>query len=131
MSEKNKVNEFKWSEGLVDKKSEHFKITYKENSDIVALIGKGDGQHFIVQFLISKEQLNSKEILKAVRRDLNYFFVEKREENPWQYAKYHCSTGSNMYASVHWGYHKNCHSEPLTSKIISVDGKLNVFKPNF
>jgi hypothetical protein len=90
-----KSNKFSWVEALVDKKTEHLELTYKDNSDPVALIGKGNGINFIVQFLINKEQPENKEILRAVSRDIDYYLIEKREDNPWNYAKYHCTSGAN------------------------------------
>ena len=36
-----------------------------------------------------------------VKKDLNYFLIEKREPYPWKYAAYHCSTAANIYSPVH------------------------------
>ena len=106
MAEKAKFQKCSWSEGLVGKKTEYIEITYKENSDPVALIGKGDGTNFIVQFLIIKELLNNKEIFKAVSRDIDYYLIVLEEKDPWRYAQHHCTTSSNLYSDVHWCYCK-------------------------
>jgi hypothetical protein len=106
MDENVRVNKFSWVEGLVDKNSEHIKITYKENSDPFALIGKGDGKKFIVQFLNNKDQPNNEEILRYVIHDIDYYLIDLEERDPWRYAQYHCTTSSNIYSDVHWGYCK-------------------------
>lgn len=106
MAAKNAVQKCSWFEGLVGKKTEHIEITYKDNSDPVALIGKGDGKNFVVQFLIIKELLNNKEIVKAVSRDIDYYLVVLEEKDPWRYARHHCTTSSNLNSDVHWGYCK-------------------------
>ncbi len=44
--------------------------------------------------------------LSADRKtELNFYLVEKGEPDPWAYAKYHCTTASNLYSSVHWSYY--------------------------
>ena len=106
MNAENKIQKLGWSEGLVDKNTEYIEINYKDNSDPVALIGKDDGKNFVVQLLINKDQPGNDEILKVVICDLDYYLIEKQEEDPWQYAKYHCSTVSNLYSSVYWHYCK-------------------------
>jgi hypothetical protein len=96
-----------WTEGLVDRKTDHIEITYQDNSDPVALVGKGDGKNFVVQFLINNEQSNNEEILEVVSSELDCYLVELEERDHWQYAKYHCMTSSNLYSSLHWHYCKN------------------------
>ena len=93
MNEKDTIRKCSWSEGLVDKNSEHTEITYKGNSNPAALLSKGDGRNFAVQFLIAKEQLENEEILNAVRRE--------QEKDPWLYAEYHRTTASNIYSNIY------------------------------
>ena len=38
-------------------------------------------------------------------RELNFYLVELRNENPWDYAIYHCGTASNMYSTTRWAYY--------------------------
>jgi hypothetical protein len=111
MNENDKVKKISWSEGLVDKNSEYVEITYQDKSDPVALIGKVDGTNFVVQFLINKDQPDNKKILKSVICDVDYYLIEKQEEDPWLYAKYHCTTPSNIYSSVHWSYVSEVNSD--------------------
>ena len=106
MTEMYRCQKCSWAEGSVDKKTEHIEINYKENSDPVALIGKGDGTNFVVQFLITKEQPNN-ETLKVVSSELDCYLVDLEERDPWQYVKYHCTTSSNLYSNVHWHYYTN------------------------
>ena len=93
-------------EGTVNTDDDHMKLTYEDNPDPVALIAQGEGNTFIVQFLeTDSNQENWKETIRYVRRELDFFLVELREENPWAYAIYHCSTAANVYSKVHWGYY--------------------------
>ena len=93
MDEKDTIQKCSWSEGLVGKNSKHTEITYKENFDSAALLSKGDGKNFAVQFLIAKEQPDNGEILNAVHRE--------QEKDPWLYAEYHCTTASTIYSNIH------------------------------
>jgi len=46
-------------------------------------------------------------MVEEVRRELNFFLKEIAQEgnvDPWHYAKYHCSTASNIYSNIHWSY---------------------------
>lgn len=93
-------------EGVVNIDDDHMKLTYEEKPDPVALIAPGEGSTFIVQFLeMDSKQDNGKEMMRYVRRELDFYLVELREENPWAYAIYHCSTAANVYSKVHWGYY--------------------------
>jgi protein-tyrosine-phosphatase len=44
-------------------------------------------------------------MIRAVRKEINYFLIELGEKKPWLYAQYHCGTASNMYSRVHWGFY--------------------------
>ncbi len=104
MDKREKNYKFSWVEGVVDESDEHFKLTYKDCPGPAALLGKGDGTQFVVRFLIAEGQADSEKILKAVRHELDYYLVKSREENPWAYAQYHCSSGANVYSDVHWSF---------------------------
>lgn len=111
-------NNYRLVEGIVDSNKEHIKICYSEqlkpyaNTPPVALVAKGTDNSFVVQFLLSPDNKNATEILNKVRSEIKFFLIEKGEENPWAYARYHCSTASNVYSSVHW------HLYPESSKEI-------------
>ena len=99
-------------EGTVSTDDDHMKLTYEENPDPVAVIAQGEGNTFIVQFLeTDSKQENWKETIRYVRRELDFYLVELREENPWTYAIYHCSTAANVYSKVHWGYYPKGYKE--------------------
>jgi hypothetical protein len=103
---------WKWMEGTVNTDDDHMKLTYEERPDPVALIAPGEGSTFIVQFLeMDSKQDNGKEMMRYVRRELDFYLVELREENPWAYAIYHCSTAANVYSRVHWGYYPKGYKE--------------------
>jgi hypothetical protein len=99
-------SDWKWVEGVVDRNDDHIKITYGEDPEPVALFAPGPEKTFTVEFLPKLEALSqeNQETLDDVREKLDFFLVELGEEDPWAYAIYHCSTASNMYSNVHWGY---------------------------
>jgi hypothetical protein len=103
---------WRWKEGAVDKSHEHFELAYgdvnmqdPEKWIPVALVSAPSGTTIRVQFLIEPKNAESRAMLDAVRRDLDFYLVEKKEPDPWKYAIYHCGTGSNVYSKVHWSYH--------------------------
>lgn len=97
---------WKWSEGTVNTDDEHFEITYGEDTKPVALVGRGRGRSFRVQFLLpaGSPTRKAREIHEEVRRSLQFYLVELNEQDPWAYAIYHCRTASNMYSVVHWDF---------------------------
>jgi len=46
-----------------------------------------------------------KGVQKEVRAELDFYFGELGERDPWRYAIYHCSTLANVYSKVHWKYY--------------------------
>ena len=54
-----------------------------------------------LELLIDDSTAHDEEIIAAVRRRVHWLFVEKREPNPWAYARYHCTTSANIYSRVH------------------------------
>jgi hypothetical protein len=99
--------DWKWVEGAVDTDDDHIKIRYGDDPESVALFAPGPGKTFTVEFLPKLESLGQKdqEILDDISEKLDFFLVELGEEDPWAYAIYHCSTASNMYSNVRWGYY--------------------------
>jgi len=91
-----------WTEGTVEAQTEHFKITYGDDPTPVARVGRGEGKRFLIEFQVGPEQI---EIEAAVKSELDFYLVEKGEPDPWEYAKYHSGTASNLHSQVHWGYH--------------------------
>jgi hypothetical protein len=103
MSKSEEQTVWTWREGAVDAKKAHIRIYYADDPKPVARVAPGRDHSFTVQF--AKRSGLPNEVLEAVRRELDFYLVEKREENPWAYAIYHCSTGANVYSTVHWGYY--------------------------
>ncbi len=95
-------NQWKWIKGRVDITQDHFELSYGEDPTAVALVGRGEQGTFVFQFLES-HRCDAK-CLKAVTRDVNFYLCEKKEKDPWVYAKYHCRTASNLYSEVHWAF---------------------------
>jgi len=105
----NRNNESEWNliEGIVDLEDDHFKIRHNKSPSPVALVSKGEGKTFIVQFVIKRNNSDStiQKIFDDVQRELNFCLIDKREKNPWGYAIYHCTTAANIYSEVHWGFY--------------------------
>lgn len=100
--------DWKWILGTVDTNEDHIKIRYGDDPEPVALVAPGKGKTFVVQSLMKQKHLfenNYQEILDDVRRDLDFLLTEIGEPDPWAYAIYHCTTASNIYSKVHWGYY--------------------------
>lgn len=105
-----------WTEGRVDTAKEHIEILYSdfmnEDGEALAPVARvapaGKSRHsFVVEFLIRPEQPGAAEMLDAVRRELDFYLVEKCEPDPWIYAQYHATgTAANLYSHVHWILHK-------------------------
>jgi len=64
---------------------------------------------YIVEFVISPERSYEDEMIKAVKKELDFFLIEKGEENPWAYVEYHCGTVANLYSNVHWSFFPKKH----------------------
>lgn len=100
---------FRWIEGRVDRTDEHFQLLYGEigKSVPVTLVSKGNGRKFIVEFVYkgAKNNKTGRKILEEAKREISFYLVEKQEQDPWIYAKYHCRTASNLYSSIHWVFY--------------------------
>jgi hypothetical protein len=109
MHGRRETTEWKLKEGKVDPDAPHMKLyfgEYDESALAVALVGKPVGDSFVFEFL-QLPTLDPKEherIKLAATKELAFYLVEKGEQDPWQYAIYHCGTASNIYSDVHWGY---------------------------
>jgi hypothetical protein len=44
-------------------------------------------------------------MVQAASNQRDFYMVNKREPNPWGYAKYHCRTGANVYSEIYWAYY--------------------------
>lgn len=99
--------------GIVDREHDYVELLYGDADKLglsnlvpVAIVAPGQGDCFVVQFTIDADNLSTGLIgmLEEVQADLEYYLVNKHEPDPWVYAGYHCSTGSNWYSRVHWVY---------------------------
>ena len=106
---------WRWEEGAVDRTQDHLEIIFGDVSVTmnfkewvpVALVSAPTGKRFAVQFLIEANGPETRKMVDAVRRDLDFYLVElsgKGRPDPWEYAQYHCTTASNIYSDVHWSY---------------------------
>jgi hypothetical protein len=107
---RSKHPEWMWQEGAVDPDGEHIEVRYGDASNVryeewtpIAIIGKPRNRIFPVRWLRMPPAIDTA-ILGEVRRELDFYLVNKREPNPWAYAIYHCNTSANMYSKVHWSY---------------------------
>ena len=98
-------------EGIVDTNEEYIKITYGaidgDDFEPIALTAPGNNKTFTVQYLLQPEPENKEQqkMLNTVRKELNFYFLELKEKDPWAYACYHCTTAANLYSDVHWHYY--------------------------
>jgi hypothetical protein len=102
-----------WTEGQVDRAKEHFELRYGSAEDggwdewiPVALIGPPKARVVNVQFLVEPAEPKDVEAVSAVKKQIQFYLIDKAEPNPWSYAKYHCGTDSNVYSHVHWSFFK-------------------------
>jgi hypothetical protein len=94
---------FIFKEGIVDRDAEHIKLYYKEDRNPTAMVAKPEGDTIIYQFISNID--DTQEPKRKVLRELEIYFNELKNPDPWGYAIYHCSTVSNVYSNVHWSYY--------------------------
>jgi hypothetical protein len=111
MNIKNRKHTWRWKEGKVNTTEDHIQISYgnPEDSDWkrwpkIALLSPPKEKQFTVQFLPAAKGRREQDMIRKVRRELDFYLVEKKEENPWGYARYHCGTAANIYSKVHWSF---------------------------
>lgn len=95
----------------MDTRNEHMELRYgdlnhQKPDDFVsvAVVSPPSKFTFVVQFLVDYDSGLNKDMVEAVRKELDFYLVEKGEHDPWQYCKYHCTTAANLYSKVHWLY---------------------------
>jgi hypothetical protein len=89
---------------------EHIEIRYGDAASSgyeawtpVALVGRPEGSVFPVRWLRAPSDVAA-EVIADVRRELDFYLVDKGERDPWAYAIYHCTTAANLYSAIHWSY---------------------------
>jgi hypothetical protein len=100
----------RWQEGSVNRSEEHFELRSgsAENDGWdewvpVAVIGTPKAGAVIVQFLANPTDTNAAVIRKVIS-EIQFYLLEVGKPDPWEYAKYHCGTSSNVYSDVHWSF---------------------------
>lgn len=91
--------------GHVDRDSEHMRLSVGQVDgplNLVALVAKAADGTFIVEDVPDPDVTDTDR--KAVQDELRFYLIEKREPDPWKYAKYHAGTMSNVYSHVHWSW---------------------------
>jgi GNAT superfamily N-acetyltransferase len=103
---------WRWTEGKVNTTEEHIKIYYGNaphldwtHLPIIALLSPPIEKKFIVEFLLDAKTPEEQDMIREVHRELDFYLVEKGEENPWAYARYHCGTVANIHSRVHWDFY--------------------------
>ena len=100
-------------EGPVSPDGEHMSLSYGSFNapgrdeppfPEVARVSPPQDGVIMLELLIDDSTTHDKEIITAVRSHVHWLFVEKREPNPWAYARYHCTTSANIYSRVHWSW---------------------------
>lgn len=71
--------------------------------DSVALVGRAGKEPINIEFIVDKTDRQNATIFEDVGKELSFYLLELRKEDPWQYLKYHCTTASNV---VHWSFIK-------------------------
>ena len=95
----------KWRRGSVDRASDHFELRHgSPNRRLMALLGHGLPGELVVEFLVGADDGVQSAAVADVRRELDFYLVEKKERDPWAYAQYHCTTAANIYSEVHWSF---------------------------
>lgn len=103
------MSNWEWREGEVDRSRHHIRLTCGDTADTrpqdlrtVAFVGKPSKGVFHVQLVVSGHEPAEAEMMDAVRRQLDFYLVEKGEDDPWAYALYHCNTAASLCSRVHW-----------------------------
>jgi hypothetical protein len=101
-----------WQEGPVDRANEHFELRYGSaehggwsNWLPLAVIGSPKAGTVNVQFLLDAAEPKNAEAVCDVKKEIQFYLIEKGEPGPWAYSQYHCGTQSNFHSHVHWSYH--------------------------
>ncbi len=102
---------WQWREEPVDRQQAHFEVRYGSAIEAgwdewlpVALIGPPVDAVFPVELIVDPAAPESAAATRETLADLAFYLVDKRESDPWRYARHHCETSANLYGSVHWRY---------------------------
>ena len=102
------AHDWSWHEADGDPRADHVELLYgSEDVDPrswvpAARVGRPSGRDFPVEWLVDPEAPENRDMVEAVRRDLDFYLKDVGRPDPWAYAQYHCGTTSNLYGNVHW-----------------------------
>ena len=98
-----------WREGcVVDRDGDYLSLTHDDTGDeLLALVGPPTDRAFPVEMLRPDDMDDTVlgRVAADVRRQLDFYLLEVGGDDPWNYAIYRCGTTSNLYSTVHWGWH--------------------------
>jgi hypothetical protein len=126
----------RWHEGRVDRTKEHFELRYGSAKDggwdewiPAALVGPPTNGVLIVQFIVEPGDPRIMDIVRDVKEDIQ-FMCELNEPDHWNYFKYHCTTMSNWYGTIHWSFFDPNMKRSVSSEIRK-DKQLWLFQNDF
>jgi hypothetical protein len=93
----------RWQEGRVDRTKEYFELRYGSAVSgswtewtPTALVGRPVDGILNVQFLGESSDPGKPDALKKVKKEIEFYFLELNERDPWLYAQCHCGTSANL-----------------------------------
>ncbi|MCK4841850.1 MAG: hypothetical protein KAT04_08200 [Methylococcales bacterium] len=92
-----------WKEGTVDTNKDYIVLKEAESLKTLAYVSSNTGE-IHVSF---NTDTHSKTSIDEAKKQLDFYFGEKQEKNPWEYAIYHCSSSANIYSPIRWVYIEN------------------------
>jgi hypothetical protein len=106
---------WQWRTGKVSTSGEHFELRYGDPDKSrwdefipIARLSAPSEQTFTVEFVIPSQTKHKAEMIEAVKKELDFYLIEKKEKDPWAYAMYHCGTQANLRSRVHWVHCPKC-----------------------
>ncbi len=107
-------NLYSWIEKSVNQDQEHIKLFYKDSTNCIALISSPVHNVFNVEFITNDENQQTRKIIEEVKKEINFYLINKKEKYPWNYAKYHCVSTSNLYSPIHWHFYPTINDRAMT-----------------
>lgn len=104
------VPSWNWQEGQVDQSQAHLKLYYVPDIEhpkkayLVAVMSGPNDRIFAVNFMPQNlpKTFGAGPIIDGAKQEINFFIVEKGEDDPMKYLRYHCTTASNLYSHFQW-----------------------------
>jgi hypothetical protein len=103
--EKQTEYNWRWIEGRVSPSDDHFKIMYGRDRRPVALVARGQGDCFNVQFAeeVKNDKNGCNQVIEKVKEEIDLILVKKKKSDPWAYALLRCCA-NNQHSDIQWGY---------------------------